>query len=220
MSNVYQTIELISESDVEQKFLYKLLTTQYPDGLGYDPSDFKTKVDIRKLTIDKGNKKKLYFPDYAVVIDGVPSVIIEAKTPGEDLNEAIREARLYATEINAAYPKNVNPCERIIATDGKFLLGCYWDQDQPFVQLDINDLDSLNPKFVDFSDVFSKKSVRARAKEILTSIKSIARYFKPVHMLGGQAVINEIVGDNSFGSNISIEYKYLFNPETLEDRGQ
>ena len=218
MSNLYQTIELLSESDVEQKFVYTLLTTPYPEGLGYEPGDFKTKVDIRKLTIGKGANKKLYFPDYAIVIDGVPSVIIEVKAPGEDLIEAIREARLYATEINSAYSRNVNPCERIIATDGKSILGCYWDQDVPFVRLQVANLDSLDQTFTNFTDVFAKQSVRLRAKELLCSIKSTARYFKPVHMLGGKSVINEVVSDNSFGSNISIEYKYLFNPETLEDR--
>lgn len=85
MSNIYKDIELLSESDVEQKFVYKFLTIDEPIGLGYSDSDFRTKVDIRKLTIDKGNKKKLYYPDYAIIIDGLPSVIIEAKTPDEDV---------------------------------------------------------------------------------------------------------------------------------------
>ena len=102
MTNRYQNLTLLSESDVEQKFIIDLLTTEIPDGLGFKTSDFKTKIDIRKIAIDKGTKKKLYFPDYAVVIDGLPLMIIEAKTPGEDLSEAIREARLYATEINSS----------------------------------------------------------------------------------------------------------------------
>src|SRR3970040_1021944 len=111
MSNIYQGVDFASESDGEQKFIFKLLTTPTPDGLGYSPSDFKTKLDIRKIAIDKGTKKKLYFPDYAVIVDGVPGIIIEAKAPGEDLVEAVREARLYASEINSSYPRNVHPCE-------------------------------------------------------------------------------------------------------------
>ena len=37
-------------------------------------------------------------------------------------------------------------------------------------------------------------------------------------MLGGKSVANELIGDNSFGTNVSIEYKYLFNPESVQDR--
>lgn len=37
-------------------------------------------------------------------------------------------------------------------------------------------------------------------------------------MLGGKSIANETVGDNSFGTNVSIEYKYLFNPDSPQDR--
>lgn len=207
-----------TESDVEQKLIVKLLTTPMPDGLGYTTNDFRTKADIRKISIDKGNKRKLYYPDYALIIDGIPGVIIEAKTPGADLEEAAREARLYATEINASYPRNIQPCQGIIVTDGTRILGYYWDTDEPFVTLNLDNLNSLDSEFSKFTKEFSKKSQQVKAEQILLSIKSKARYFKPVHMLGGQSVINEVIGDNSFGANISIEYKYLFNPETEDER--
>lgn len=218
MSNIYKDIELLSESDVEQKFVYKFLTIDEPIGLGYSDSDFRTKVDIRKLTIDKGNKKKLYYPDYAIIIDGLPSVIIEAKTPDEDVIEAIRQARLYATEINASYPRNINPCEKIIVTDGKIIVAGFWDEDTPYVTVAFDKLDTINTEFAKLIQFASKKTVISRSKEILEKIKSSARYFKPIHMLGGKSVINETVGENSFGANVSIEYKYLFNPSSSEDR--
>lgn len=210
--------DLATESDVEQKFINRLLTDPAPDGLGYRDGDFRTKGDIRKLSIDKGRAKKLYFPDYAIICDGIPLLIIEAKAPGENMLEALREARLYATEINASYPRNINPCERIIATDGLVLLASYWDQEDPVVELTANDFTSISPKFEELVNFASKIAVRRRASDILRSIRTTARYFKPVHMLGGKAIANETVGDNSFGTNVSIEYKYLFNPETAEDR--
>lgn len=207
-----------SESDVEQKFIVPLLLQESPDGLGYSETDFRTKVDIRKLAIDKGNSKKLYYPDYAIVCDGLPLLIIEAKTPGQDLNEAMREARLYAAEINASYPKGVNPCERIFATDGLSILAGFWDQGNPILELAEDDFDSLSPKFDEFLNFASHSVVRRRAKEILRGIRTTARYFKPVYMLGGRSVANEVIGDNSFGTNVSIEYKYLFNPDSPNDR--
>lgn len=212
------TVELATESDVEQKFIARFLVESPPFGLGYSANDFLTKIDIRKLAIDKGKGKKLYFPDYAVICDGLPLVIIEAKTPGEDLDEALREARLYASEINSAYQRNVNPCERVIATDGVNLLASYWDQAAPLIRIR---RDQFNPTSIEFAQLIefcSKKNMKKRASELLRTVRTTARYFKPVHMLGGKSIANETVPDNSFGTNVSIEYKYLFNPDSPADR--
>lgn len=218
MSNLYENLTLLSESDVEQKFIVKLLTSANPEGLGYSIADFKTKVDIRKIAIDKGTKKKLYYPDYAIVMDGLPLMVIEAKTPGEDIGEAVREARLYATEINSNYARGVNPCAVIIATDGHRIVACHWDEDAPFVDLSISDLDITNVGFAELISKTSKSSLKKLASSILSTIRTSAHYVKPIFMLGGKTVINEIVGDNSFGANISVEYKYLFNPDSFDDR--
>lgn len=220
MGNIYEDLNLISESDVEQKLIYKLLTTPSPLGLGFADSDFQTKNDIRKITIGKGNSKKIYFPDYVIIIDGIPLAIIEAKAPNEDLDEAIREARLYATEINSAFPKNINPCSRLIVTDGLNISGCQWDENKPCVALKVSDLNPINDSYETFCKFISKSVISSAATEIRKSIRKNATYLKPVHMLGGKAVINESVGENSFGSNISLEYKHLFNPETIDDRNK
>ncbi len=42
-----------SESDVEQKFIYPLLTSATPNGLNFDGLQVKTKANIKRLTIDK-----------------------------------------------------------------------------------------------------------------------------------------------------------------------
>lgn len=207
-----------SESDVEQKFIAPLLVAPSPEGLGYSPFDYRTKTSIKKIIIDKGNTKKLYYPDYVIICDGLPLVVIEAKAPGEDLVEAFREARLYAAAINAEYTNNTNPCEKVIATDGRNLLAGFWDQAKPSISLQTQNLDTLDPEFDKFIAFVSEATTKKRAAEILRSIRTTARYFKPVHMLGGQSVVNELIGDNSFGTNISIEYKYLFNPESQDDR--
>jgi hypothetical protein len=57
--------ELKTESDVEQKLIWQLLTTPSPQGLGLLASDILTKVNIRRLEIGKGSARKLYFPDYS-----------------------------------------------------------------------------------------------------------------------------------------------------------
>lgn len=218
MNKSINQAEIVTESDVEQKIIFPLLTNQEPEGLGYSSSEVRTKEDIRKIQIDKGASAKLYYPDYAIIIDGVPIAIIEVKKPGENLENAFREARLYASEINASYPKGINPCEKIMASDGITFYAGSWDSSSAEVTGNFSSIDILSADFIALISIFSKKHLLKRATEIREKIRSSSRYFKPVFMLGGKSVINESVGENSFGANISIEYKYLFNPESLADR--
>lgn len=109
---------LKNESDVEQKLIYPLLVAEEPFGFGIAHSEILTKKNIRRLTIGKGKDRKSYFPDYLVQISGIPLVVIEAKEPNEDLEEAFREARLYAAEVNAIYRPGINPLTKVVATNG------------------------------------------------------------------------------------------------------
>jgi hypothetical protein len=73
--------DLVTESDVEQKFLYPALTQDAPFGLGISAAHIQTKHNIRRFSIGKGASKKSYFPDYLVVIGGLPLLVVEAKAP-------------------------------------------------------------------------------------------------------------------------------------------
>ena len=73
--------ELTTKSGVEQKLLFPLLTAGAPLGLGLGTPDILTKMSIRRLEIDKGSRRRLYFPDHMVVIAGLPVVVVEAKAP-------------------------------------------------------------------------------------------------------------------------------------------
>lgn len=218
MANKHNNKNIHTESDVEQKVIYRLLTTALPHGLGYIDSEVLTKPDIRKIEIDKGKKKILYYPDYIVLVSGLPCLIVEAKAPGEDLAEAAREGRLYATEINSCYKQNVNPCSKIIVSDGNIIIGYHWDSVEPILSLNINNINPSDSNFDAFIGLFSKSQLYGHADNILKLLKKNATYYKPVHMLGGKSVISQTVGQNSFGSNVSLEYKYLFNPDSIEDR--
>lgn len=217
MSINYSDILLGNESDVEQKFIYKLLTTPAPNGLGFDVDDFVTKPNIKKLKLEKGVQGKLYFPDYAIIIDGIPIAIIEAKSPGQ-LGDAYTEARLYASEINASYPSKINPCELVIVTDGNELHVGQWDSNTAQLTLNKDNFQVTDELFDQLLRLVSKSKLKERSLEVLSRIKKSTRYFKPKHMLGGKNVINETVGENSFGSNVSVEYKHLFNPISSDER--
>ncbi len=207
-----------SESDVEQQFVYPLLTSPAPLGLGIDSSRVKTKANIKRLTVGKGASRKLYFPDYAVVIDGVPVLIVEVKAPGEDLDEAFREARLYASEINSSYSAGLNPCGRVIATDGVRLVAGYWDQSSFELDAGVAEFSPVDPGLCQLITFAGVKSLTEAAHSVLKAASKDAVFCRPTSQLGGRVVAEESVGENSFGANVSVEYRYLFNPESAADR--
>ena len=96
MSLFCEYSSLNNESDVELKFIYRFLTYDSPVGLNLDDSQILSKTALRKKLIDKGKSKKYYYPDFLVALRGIPVLVIEAKSPNEDLAEGYAEARLYA----------------------------------------------------------------------------------------------------------------------------
>lgn len=208
---------LTNESDVEQKIVYKLLTNDEPTGLGYNSFNVYTKLNLRKLEIDKRGNSKLYYPDYVIIIDGHPLIVVEVKKPFENLDVAYREARLYALEINSLYAGDLNPCKLIIATDGTKLYAGDWSDKTPKYNIDIQDWVTSNNQFGEFIDDFcfiKQKSIATNLKEIL---RTNVLYKKPLNLLGGKHIQNT-QRKNSFGETISISYRHLFNPNDEIER--
>lgn len=210
--------DLKTESDVEQKFIVPLLLSLPPLGLNYNPSDFRTKPDIREVKIDKGNNIKLYYPDYVIINSGLPLVVIEAKKPGEDLKEAYREARLYCIEINSQFPHGINPCQKIMVTNGETSLVGYHDSDTPAVSLNITEIDSVNPNFFDFTKFLSKVTMVTAAEGFLKKLRGETKFSRPLSLVGGKVAQNVELKENTFGNTLSLEFRYLFNPESYEER--
>lgn len=215
----YTPALVTSESDVEQKLIVPLLTLPHPLGLGYELSDFRTKPSLRALVIGKGSSKKSYIPDYAIVLSGLPVAIIEAKRPGEDLPEALREARLYATELNAMYPAGNNPCERVVATDGLQIVAQRWDGGD-VITVTAQNLAAVDPAFAALLQFVGKSSTAAAVEKYLTQTRKKAEFVTPVQLMGGSAVAEQTVGENSFGANVTVEYRYLFDPRDADDRAK
>ena len=210
--------DLLNESDVEQKLIIHMLTSKPPLGLGYSPSDYRTKPDIRQITIGKGASKKLYFPDYIIVIKGLPLLIIEAKGPGEDLVEAIREARLYAAEINAKFKKGINPCHKIIVSDGLKTMAYAWDSDNLEHDIDFEQVYAESPEYSEFIKFVGKKRLSEFCEKIYGEIRGNSVFQKPLRLLGGKTIQNEELEQNGFGTSLALDYRHVFNPTTIENR--
>ena len=210
--------DLHNESDVEQKFIYHFLSMDPPMGLGFSSGEILTKADLRKITIGKGNSKKIYYPDYVVSIRGVPVFVLEAKKPKENLETAYSEARLYATEINSQFRHNLNVCGLIMVSNGNETWAGYSDTNEPSIKITFDEFNVENVEFNKLLNLCSKKVLKEYADQPYKDKKGKAFFKTPVSNLGGRQVQNEELEENAFGRTLVFENSKVFDPETEEDR--
>ena len=189
--------DLSNESDVEQKLLWPLLTTTFPAGLGLTPADVLTKPNIKRLTIGKGTSSKIYYPDYIVVIAGLPVLVIEAKAPRQDLESALTEARLYGNELNAFYSTGINPCVRVVVCNGLELWSSPIDSAEADSRLKHGELTSAHTRFAAFVDMVSRTVLQAHADGLRKQLRHRV-YTRPLSTVGGQTVQNQELWDFHF----------------------
>jgi len=158
--------ELLTESDVEQKLLWPLLTTAPPNGVGLVAADILTKLSIRRLEINKETSNKLYYLDYMVVLAGLPVLVIEAKAMNESVEQGLAEARLYGTELNALFPSGINPCVRVIACNGRVLQSAPVDTADPNITLQFADISAGNTLFARLIDTCRRTVLQGYADEV------------------------------------------------------
>ncbi|WP_284257630.1 S1 RNA-binding domain-containing protein [Acidocella aquatica] len=209
--------DMSTESDVEQKFIYPLLVAEAPSGLGFAGAGIQTKANLKSFAIGKGNTSKIYYPDYIVMMSGMPLIIVEAKAPGIDLAEAFREARLYAIELNAVYPTGLNPASKVIATNGSRLLAGLADQADPKHDLSYDEIGPTSEKMSKFTAEFGFKAVKADYEKLLPRFRP-QKLWKPRKLVGGGATQREEVALNTFGATISADFSHIFNPINHQDR--
>ncbi|HAN10624.1 MAG TPA: hypothetical protein DCP90_08455 [Clostridiales bacterium] len=215
--SLYCNIEdLTTESDVEQKFIIKFLNEEYPQGCSYSSMDILTKHRIKSHIIGKTNPKQ-HYPDYIITINGLPVIVIEAKKPGVNVYDAFSEARMYANELNSKHPHGINPCKKIIASNGEKTIAGYCDQDKPTIDVDFEDMKVGSIKFTELLDFASKKAMISFHKDLLKQIRGDSKFFRPVGQIGGRNAQNSELQENSFGRTISLDYNHILIPESEEE---
>ena len=209
---------LVTESDVEQKFLYPFLTEKAPMGLSLESSEILTKSRLQQKIIGKGKTQKYYYPDYMIEIRGIPVLVIEAKKPGEDLAVAYAEARLYAEEINAGFPHGVNVCQFIIVCNGTETWAGYSDDAEPKLRLGFDDFGTEQVKYIELLNFCAKQKLVQLANKPYVEARGKKVFNTPVSRLGGKRVQNEELEENAFGRTFVLENRNIFDPETEEER--
>lgn len=214
--NISKT-KLITEGDVETKVILPLLTNEEPIGLGFHNHDIQSKRSLKKLLIDKGDKAQRYYPDFVVSINGLPLIVVEAKKPEENLEEAFRQASLYAAELNRAFPIDENPCQLIIAINGLNLIAGSWETAKPLFNIPIDSWLVTDRDFSLFTSTFCKTELVPKSENVRKALRTEVMYKNPLYLLGGKYVQDQTVS-NEFGETISINYQHLFNPNEESER--
>lgn len=155
--------ELINEATVEAAFLIPLIWE-----LGYDNKDVSFKESISEIPIGKGSKKVLYRPDFVLKADGIPYVVIDAKSPNENINEWTLQCSSYCLEINKLY--DYNPVQYYALTNGMKFQLYQWDKKNCVLELDFGDFIVGNRKYEELEKVISKMHVVQSSKEMLRKI--------------------------------------------------
>ena len=205
-----------SESDVEQKFAFQLLNESPPLGLGFGADSILTKPNTRGLSIGKGGTARIYYPDYVILISTLPVLVGEAKKPGSSLERAYHECRLYASELNALFPTDINPCKNCFVTDGQSIWFGYTDTEQPAHKMECKQLSAGSEDFALVLRTFSATSLNQTALDFRKKLRGKSRYLRPInHVAGGRT---EVSFQNPLGEHLVLEYNSVFNPGNTEDR--
>ncbi len=200
---------LSNESDVEQKFVMPFLK----EVLGYNDEEIKTKEYLVPTEIDKGAGKKIgYYPDYLIYIGGIPCIVLEAKDPNDNTDKGYREARLYASEINKRFQKDINPVKYIISTNGYTLAYSPWDSEIELKNVKIDDLIESTVVFEELKLTLSRGSLLVHANKIRATIHPTKRY-KPLLLIGGPSRQNATLSPNTFASDLVPLLRKYFDPD-------
>ncbi|MCM1295478.1 MAG: type I restriction enzyme HsdR N-terminal domain-containing protein [Muribaculaceae bacterium] len=211
-----------TEADVENRIILPILTNIFHIPTNYISSKPYIKKTAPSFDINKGSKKqKGYIPDFIIYIDGLPLVIIEAKSPDKNIDDAIEEASLYALELNKKYPTNINPAQFIIGCNGyEFKFG-KWDDENNYITVKINEFNPSNNNVISIKKSINFDSLTNNAEERNAQLTTKVSYFSALNLPGSQKkTLTSIEPNPFFGSGILSSIISQYFDSTEEDREQ
>ncbi len=165
MKNIFcSTTDLTNEASVESFFVDRLI-----DHLGFEDKDIALKSSISEFAVGEGGKKILYKPDYILKISGIPTIVIDAKSPDQDINEWIHQCSSYSLELNKEF--DYNPVEYFILSNGLKTSLYKWDKKKELVTLSFEDFNEKSDLFEEFKSYVKKSEVREIAEELKSKLE-------------------------------------------------
>lgn len=176
MKNLFcNLVDLENEATVETYFIDRLL-----QHLGYKDEDIKLKASISEYEVGKGSKKSLYKPDYVLLSSGIPTIVIDAKSPKEDITDWELQCSSYCLEINKEF--DYNPVGFYILSNGLKTSLYKWDQKKPILELNFEDFIENNIFLAELESKVSKSSISQLSEQLKEELEVSNFHFEKVSL--------------------------------------
>jgi type I restriction enzyme M protein len=176
MKNIFCNLSDISnEASVESFFIDRMI-----DYLHYEDKDIKLKASISEYTIGQGRKKVLYKPDYVLLANGIPAIVIDAKSTSEEIEKWEEQCSSYSLEINKEY--DYNPLMFYILSNGNKTNVYQWDKRKPLLSLSFMDFVIGNPKLESFYELLCKNNILRSSEQLKQTLESKVFDFEKISL--------------------------------------
>ena len=177
---------LTNEASVENWFVDKLVTY-----LGFKEEDILIKTSIREFKVGQGSRSSLYKPDYVLLVNGFPTVVLDAKHPEESIDHWTSQCSSYCLELNKLY--EYNPVEYFLLTNGLVTKVYKWDLAKPLIEMRFEEFTEGNELLTELKETISKQALQpldgAKRKDLMespfdlrqTSLDEMATIFIKLH---------------------------------------
>jgi len=144
--------DLTNEASVETWFVNPLL--KY---LEFVPEDIRLKTSIQEFKVSIGRKSCLYKPDYVLLIDNFPILVIDAKSTEENIEDWTSQCSSYCLELNKLYEHN--PVEYFLLSNGLHTQLYKWDKGKYLIDINFEDFTTGNEKLITLVQYISKPAL-------------------------------------------------------------
>ena len=165
--------DLKNEATVESFFIDRLI-----NHLGYEDSDVSLKESISEFTIGTGRKKVLYRPDYILKTQNVPTIVIDAKSPKENIDDWELQCSSYCLEINKEF--DYNPVRYYVLSNGNETSVYQWDKKKPLLKINFNNFNNSSPELKQLEELISRTATKKIAHNLKDELDSKEFEFGPI----------------------------------------
>ena len=144
---------LTNEASVENWFVDRLIAY-----LGFKEEDILIKTSIREFKVGQGSRSSLYKPDYVLLVNGFPTVVIDAKHPNQSIEEWTSQCSSYCLELNKLY--EYNPVEYFLLTNGIVTKAYKWDLAKPSIEMQFEEFTEGNELLAKLKATISKQALK------------------------------------------------------------
>lgn len=176
MKNLFcQKNDLSNEATVESCFVDRLLTH-----LGFEDSNISRKDSISEFAVGKGGKKTLYRPDYVLKVAGIPAVVVDAKSPTENIDDWEHQCFSYCLEINKEF--DYNPVKYFVLTNGLKTAIYQWDKKNELIEMNFEEFVAGSSKLSQLVNLISYTSIREMSESLKEEVDQSSFAFKCISL--------------------------------------